>query len=210
MVHQEDALHRVYYAAHIAMSFVMAISIEHPEYNFFNFEKQSFFLSMTSILTRMVTVFMWLFTLYNDKRQRSLKDFKPGYDEALVKKQVLTHVAGIMAAVVLFCITCGLDYSGDPDDETRRVRRQLAAGGGDPCEGHRRRLGGGSINPYAYDCVDREDYTATIVLWTLAVVIEQLVNAYCCIYERVSAIFRGIYFFRCFAFLRTDSQTSHE
>ena len=24
MVHQEDALHRVYYAAHIAMSFVMA------------------------------------------------------------------------------------------------------------------------------------------------------------------------------------------
>ena len=183
MVHQEDAIHRVYYALHIGMSFVMGIAIEHPDYTFFNFKKQSFFLSMASILTRMVTVFMWLFMLWNDHQNRNSTEFKPGYDRNFVRRQIPKHVAGIMASCLFYAIACGLDYNGDPDDETRR--RLASTAGGNLCDGHRRRLGGAAMNPYDLDCANREDYTGTIVLWTLAVVVEQATNTYCCIYDRV-------------------------
>ena len=183
MVHQEDAVHRIYYALHIGMSFVMSIAIEHPDYSFFNFKKQSFFLSISSILTRMVTVFMWSFTLYNDNKHRSNPDFKPGYDRKFIREQIPKHVAGILVACVLFAVTAGLDWAGDPDDETRRL---AGASSEDICDDHRRRLGGGAINPYTYECVDREKYSATITLWIFAVLIEQVVNTYCTIYDRVS------------------------
>jgi hypothetical protein len=37
MLHTEDMLHRVYYVAHITTSFIMAITIQHPSHDFFNY-----------------------------------------------------------------------------------------------------------------------------------------------------------------------------
>jgi len=71
---QEDAVHRLYYALHVVMSFVMCVATTHPKFAFFDFRYQGFFLIMSSIIVRFWTLGMWLLFLKVDGNMRS----KPG------------------------------------------------------------------------------------------------------------------------------------
>lgn len=67
-------MHRLYYALHVVMSFVMCVATTHPKFAFFDFRYQGFFLIMSSIIVRFWTLGMWLLFLKVDGNMRS----KPG------------------------------------------------------------------------------------------------------------------------------------
>jgi hypothetical protein len=206
MVHQEDAVHRVYYSLHVMMSFVMCMACEHPMFSFFDFGYQGFFLVMASILCRFCTFAMWLQFAYFDGKMRANPDFAahlPKYSREDVVRQVKKHAGSILGAMVVFAVTAGMVYEGDPKDDTRRA---LATSYSSSYSSYGcRRLGEEGANRElassysAYGCgddtyaveTDTGQYTVVIVLWILAVLIEQCGNIHACVFDKLP--FSGAY-----------------
>lgn len=195
MVHQEDGVHRIYYALHVCMSFVMCIATEHPNYDFFDFKYQAFFLIISSIITRMLTVIMWVLYGYNDqvmRKQKEMQDHLPKYTEEQVRNHVKLHGGSIFLACVIFAVTAVVEYDGDPEDEVKegshRALAESSYSGSSYASsyGCRRRLGGGS-DDYS-GCTDEgdgSDHGLTIFLWLLAVAVETLGSVYGSIFDRL-------------------------
>ena len=64
MLHSEDFVTRLYYVLHISASFLMALTIEHPDHKFFNFKAQAWYLAASSIIGRVFTAGMVGFVLF--------------------------------------------------------------------------------------------------------------------------------------------------
>jgi hypothetical protein len=217
MAHQEDAVHRLYYSLHVVMSFVMCMATEHPMFSFFDFGYQGFFLVMASILCRFCTFGMWLQFAYFDGHMRSnpaYAAYLPKYSRADVVAQVKKQAGSILVAIVLFGVTGALVYEGDPQDGNGERRalaassssysaygcRRLGEGAAGPAEEAGRELASSSYSSYSsYGCGDdvyapeanTNQYTVVIVLWLLAVAVEQAGNVYACVFDRLP--FSGAY-----------------
>lgn len=76
--------------------------------------------------------------------------------------QMAVKIGGIIVAIILFCVTMGTEGVNETDN-------------GD----HRRRLGGSSSEEETEDPADHID---TILLWSIAIIIEQFASSYGCIY----------------------------
>jgi hypothetical protein len=172
-------LHRVFYALHVMMSFVMCVAIEHPDHKFFDYRYQAFFLTVSSIILRGFLVIMWSLYWYNDRamrNNRALQSHLPKYSAEQVKRQVIVHGGSIFVAIVLLAVTCFTEYDGDPEDEVdntaskRHQRRDLLASSS---------YGSGEDD----DAKKERNHLDTIVLWILAVAVETLGNVFGSIYD---------------------------
>jgi len=190
MIHQEDMLHRFFYALHVVMSFIMCLALEHPDFNFFDYGYQAFFLVVSGIILRMSLVAMWFFYWRNDKNMRAhphKRDDLPQYTEEQVFRQVLMHGGSIFTACVLFAITCYFEYDGDPEDEVDNTSK------GHGKRGRRSLFGSSSSSSYGYGSGGQEDeeedkemsHVPTIMLWIMAVAVETTGSVYGSIYERL-------------------------
>lgn len=200
MVHQEDAVHRLFYALHTMMAFIMCIATEHPNYPFFEFHYQAFFFVMSGIISRFFIFFMWLYYMQTDKKMRENPDFKdylPKYTREEVLAQVKQHAGSIFVAMVIFSITCIMEYDGDPRDSTDRRRlassySSYSAYADEPCNHNMRRLASSYSSYSSYsssgdddDCDEKGDHAGTIFLWILACVVETVCNNYTCIFDKL-------------------------
>ena len=184
----QDGVHRLFYGLHTCMAFIMCVAIEHPSFPFFDFAYQGYFFTICGIISRCLIIVMWLYFLWVDGKMREVPayaKFLPKYTHEDVKQQVIKHAGTIALANVIFLVTCFMVFDGHPDDSTdRRLASSYSAYGGG-C----RRLASSysSYSAYGGGCDDEEekDYTGVVVLWILAVCIEQAGNAYTCIMDKL-------------------------
>ncbi|KAJ1456108.1 hypothetical protein M885DRAFT_616638 [Pelagophyceae sp. CCMP2097] len=181
MLHGNDLLHRAYYSFHIARTgaevgttqhgpraactFFMALYLGHANWAFFNFKEQAYYISIVSIAPRSVIrlgmILMWLYTMALSPAGHAMRH---------VARQIGIKLFAISASVCLFSVAAS--FYDDPktlDDDC--LRRRLAGGDDDPCD--------------FYDSHVEPKYNKTIILWFLAVFVEQVGCIFGCFYGRL-------------------------
>lgn len=164
MCHKDDLFHRVYYGLHISMSFIMAISIEHPDHYFFDFRYAASFFSFCSVIIRLLNVGVWVHFLQNDRALRENQNSRllPKYTRQAVVQQVSRHIWCILVSSVLIAITVMLKYNGNPGAKA-------------------------DLNAYHDDTSEeiRGHNRLTVFLWLAAIAVEQTGSTYAIIYDKV-------------------------
>lgn len=108
----------------------MRIHKQHPDYNFFSFRSQAVYFITSSIISRLMTVFMYGLFYYNDGKMRQYSEIKehlPPYSHKQVYHQVRLQVFSMLLACLLFTITVLFELSDNHHNECDD-RRKLDTG----------------------------------------------------------------------------------
>mmetsp|Transcript_50693 Transcript_50693/g.64944 ORF Transcript_50693/g.64944 Transcript_50693/m.64944 type:complete len:1082 (-) Transcript_50693:161-3406(-) len=192
MGHQEDGLHRLYYAFHLTAACIMCVFTEHPDHSFFSFSTQAYYFTLTGIGSRALTLIMYGIFYYQDgqMRIRLEKKYLPQYKREDVTKQIFMQTSTIAVACIIYAITAAIERDSNCHKQPASHRRQLDSSYASSYSSAYSSYSYSSYSSYStyssdsFECNDHGSIThvVTISLWIFAVFVEQLGNNLASIY----------------------------